>query len=331
MAHHGAGDDEARVALMRGAADAGFRAFDTAPLYGFGASERNLGRALKGRDDVLVLTKVGLTWGDTHGDVLFETPTHQVRKDSRPESVLREIDQSLERLGRDKIDLVQVHHPDVHVPIAETMSALLDARAAGKVGAIGVSNHTPAQMREAARALGDVRLFSAQDRYNLVYREAEAEELPVCRELGCAFLAFSPLAQGVLTGALMGGRRLDPSDWRSGDPKYREKNLRAIHAAMEASLRPAARRRGATLGQIALAWLIAERDVTSVIAGARTLEHATANLGAATVELDAAERAAIRGAFEALRIDDRVGRRERAKRLAGRGLAKLRKVLGRDA
>lgn len=328
MAHHGGGDDASREGLLRAAADAGYRAFDTAPLYGFGASEEVLGRALRGRDDLLVLTKVGLTWDGDHGDVLFATPTHTVRKDSRPESVLREIDLSLERLGR-RIDLIQVHHPDVHVPIAETMDALREARAAGKVGAIGVSNHSAAQMREAAAALGDVPLFSTQDQYNLLEREAEGEQLPACRALGCGFLCFSPLSQGLLAGSLLGGRRLTDDDWRSGAPKFREKNLARIHAAIESTMAPIARAHDASLAQVALAWLIAEPEVTSAIAGARTVAQAEANLGAAELRLGHDERVRLRRAFEAIRIDGSLGRREKAKRLAKRGLGKLRRLLDR--
>ncbi|MEZ4340125.1 MAG: aldo/keto reductase [Sandaracinaceae bacterium] len=330
MAHHGGGDDASREGLLRAAADAGYRAFDTAPLYGFGASEEVLGRALRGRDDVLVLSKVGLSWDGDHGDVLFATPTHTVRKDSRPESVLREIDLGLERLGRSRIDLIQVHHPDVHVPIAETMDALREAHAAGKVGAIGVSNYSAAQMREAATALGDVGLFSTQDQYNLLERDAEREQLPACRELGCGFLCFSPLSQGLLAGSLLRGRRLAEDDWRSAAPKHREKNLAAIHAALESTMAPIAEAHGATLAQIALAWLLAEPEVTSVIAGARTIAHAEANLAAAEPRLSDAERARLRRAFEAIHIDEGLGRRERARRLAKRGLGKLRRLLGRS-
>ena len=329
MAHHGAGDDKERTAVLRGAADAGFRAFDTAPLYGFGESERRLGRALEGHDDVLILTKVGLRWDGEHGDVLFASPTHTVRKDARPESVLREIDESLERLGRDRIDLVQIHHPDVHVPIAETIDALLEARREGKVRAIGVSNFSAAQAREAATALGEVPLTSMQDRYNLVYRDAERSKLPACRELGCLFLAFSPLAQGLLAGSMLGGRTLAADDWRAGDPKFFQKNLSAIHGAIERSMQPVARAHAATLSQVALAWLLAEPGVSSVIAGGRTIEHATKNLEAAALKLTSDERASIRRAFEAVHIVE-TRRRGRARRFAKRGLSKLKRILGRD-
>jgi len=329
MAHYGGDDPSRRVALMREAVQLGYRAFDTAPLYGFGESERRLGEALEG-SDAIVATKVGLRWDGAHGDVLFATPTHTVRKDSRPESVREEIEQSLERLRRDRIDLVQIHHPDRHVPIDETMGALLDARRAGKVGAIGCSNFSPRQMRAAHEALGDVGLFSTQNRYSLVHREVEHAELPTARELGCAFLAYSPLAQGLLAGRMLGGRTISSDDWRASTPKFSEKNLAAIHAALEASLRPAAERHDATLAQVALAWLLAEPGVTSVIAGARTVDHARANLGALDIALSDGERQRIRDAFEEVRIVERRGRRERLKRLASRGLRRLFRTMRRE-
>ncbi len=330
MAHHGAEDEERRVALMRAAVDAGYRAFDTAPLYGFGASERQLGRAIEGRDDVLVLSKVGLTWTGDHGDVLFSTATRTVRKDSRPTSVLAEIEQSLERLRRDRIDLVQLHHPDTHVPIDETVGALLDARAAGKIGAIGVSNFSPSELRAAAAALGDVPLFSAQDGYHLLERGAEQRTLPVCRQLGCAFLAFSPLAQGALARGPLERRRLADEDWRASDPKFAEVNRASISSAIRAGISPVAERHDASHAQVALAWLLAQPGVTSVIAGARTAAHLRANLGAADLELSVDELASMRRAFEALELADPRSTTERAKELAKRGLRGLRRLLDRS-
>ena len=326
MAHHGAGDDATRIALMQVAVDAGFSAFDTAPLYDFGASERRLGRALRGRDDVLVLSKVGLTWDDDHGDVLFATPSHTVRKDSRPASILREIDQSLERLGRDRIDVLHLHHPDTHVPIGETVDAVLEARGAGKVGEVGVSNFSPDQIRAAASALGDVPLFSVQDGYNLLERDAERVQLPVCRDLDCAFLAFSPLAQGVLAGKRRSG--LSEGDWRASDPKFSPDNRAAISTAIEIMKRVAASH-DASLSQTALAWLLAQPTVTSVIAGARTEAHVRANAGGATLALHPTDVAALSAAFDAVRLKDGRGTRGQARDLAKRGLRKLRGLFKR--
>ncbi|HHH30404.1 MAG TPA: aldo/keto reductase, partial [Polyangiaceae bacterium] len=302
MAHHGATTGEARVRTLRAAADLGYAAFDTAPLYGFGDSERCLGEALKPHPDAVVMSKVGLRWDADHGEILFATPERTVRKDSRPRSVLDEIDQSLERLGRDHIELVHLHHPDVHVPIGETMDALREALSAKKIGAIGVSNFSPEQLRAAAGALAPTPLFSVQDGYNLVERDAERQLLPMCAAADRAFLAFSPLAQGLLAGKLLDDPRIAEGDWRAHDPKFQPHNLRLIHDAIRTSLQPIARARGVSLAETALAWLLAEPGVTSVIAGARTLEHAESNLRAVRLSLTDTERAQLHRTFEAVKI-----------------------------
>lgn len=325
MAYDSGIDDEARIAVMRAALDAGITSFDTAPLYGFGRSERLLGRAIRGRrDEVRILTKVGLRWDDEHGDVLFATPERTVRKDGRPESIRREIDQSLERLGVETIDLIQVHHPDPTVPLRETMDALEEARLAGLVRAIGVSNHSPAEIREAARALGDTPLATVQEQYSLLDREVERSVLPTSRELGAGLLCYSPLAQGILAGKLLDGGRLADDDWRRHQPAFFPRNLEKIHGALRNVLTPIAEARGATLAQTALAWLLAQPGVTSVIAGARTEAHAKANFAAASITLSDDELGRARRAFEGIVLENSPGRRERAKAWAKRRLGKLR-------
>ena len=164
------GTNEERIELFIEAFESGFRAFDTAPLYDFGGAEKQLGRALDSipREKVLVLTKVGLGWdGDAHGDVLFEYADdsgnmRSVRKDSRPESILQEVDRSLDRLGLETLDLVQIHHPDRKVPLVESMGALLDLMHEGKLRHIGVSNFSPQEVNAAQEALGEVPLATVQ-------------------------------------------------------------------------------------------------------------------------------------------------------------------------
>lgn len=327
MANHGAGDDGQRVAVIQSALARGITSIDTAPLYDFGGSERLVGRAIAGQGEVQVLTKVGLRWDSDHGDVLFATPEVTVRRDSRPERVAEELDQSLERLGVPSVALVQVHHPDPHVPIGETMSALLDAHRAGKVDAIGVSNFSAEQTRAAARALGDVPLATAQDRYSLVYREAEAGAQVACRELGLGCLAYSPLAQGLLAGKLLDGGEMAEGDWRAGDPVFRPDNLRRIHDVMRSVMQPIATRHSGTLSQVALAWLLAQPVVTGVIAGARTEAHVAANAGAMQLALEHGEVRELRRAFEGLRLKTHGGKRAAASALARRGLGKLKRLL----
>lgn len=329
MANHGAGDEGQRVALIRAGLARGITSIDTAPLYDFGGSELTVGKAIAGHGEVQVLTKAGLRWDGDHGDVLFQTPERTVRRDSRPERIAEEVDRSLERLGVESVALVQLHHPDEHVPIDETMGALLDAHRAGKVGAIGVSNFSPEQMRGAARALGDVPLATAQDRYSLLCRDVESRVHPVCEELGAGALAYSPLAQGILAGKLLHGGRMAEGDWRAEDPLYRPANLRRIHAALRSTVQPMADARGVGLPEIALAWLLAQPTVAGVIAGARTEAHVEASAGAMALELERDEVSALRRTFEGLQLKLTPSKRAAASSLARRGLGKVKRLLRR--
>lgn len=278
-------------AVFEAARDAGVDAIDTAPLYGFGESERIVGGWVKRSGASLsVMTKVGLVWDapDAHGDVLFraEDPSGRpivVRRDSRPASVLAEIDRSRERLGLERLALVQVHHRDRSVPIDETMGALLDAWRQNKVAAIGVSNYDAADLETAARAVdrlsrGELRLSCTQGLYNLLSREAEADVLKVVRARSMGFLAFSPLAQGLLTGAMGPERVVD--DWRSHGPLFSIANRREIQSAIDRELAPLARRHGVSVSALSLAWVISREPVTAAIVGARTAEQLRSSLAA---------------------------------------------------
>lgn len=277
--------------VFAAAHEAGVDAIDTAPLYGFGASERIVGDWLKRSGARMsVLTKVGLVWDapDAHGDVLFQTKDERggdliVRRDSRPRSVLAEIERSRERLGLEVLPLVQVHHRDRRVPIDETMGALVDAWRAKKIGAIGVSNYDASDLETAARAVdrlsgGATRLSCTQGLYNLLSREAESDVLKVVRARSLGFLAFSPLAQGLLTGA-MGPERV-VTDWRAGTPLFSMTNRREIQAAIDRELAPLARRHGVSVSALALAWVISREPVTAAIVGARDATQLRGSLDA---------------------------------------------------
>lgn len=330
-------DDARRVAVMHAAIDAGVTAIDTAPLYGFGRSERVVGRAIAGlRRRPRVLTKVGLRWDcpSQHGDPLFVTQGDDgeqlvVRRDSRPESVLLEIERSLERLGVERLDLVQVHHRDHRVPIAETFAALRDAVRAGTVAQVGVSNFTGREMEEARAALKEVPLASLQSQLSLLARDVERDGLVASRRLGAGFLAYSPLAQGLLTGAF--GAERDVKDWRAGSPLFAPAVRERVQRAIDAKLAPIATRHGATTGQVALAWVLARPGVSAVIAGASSEAQAKQNAGAAALRLDAREITELEAEFApiqayAQRRAKLDGAAQRARRAAGRV---VRKVLGR--
>lgn len=321
-------DERRRIDTLHAAIDAGITSFDTAPLYDFGRGEELLGRALAGRRErVQILTKAGLRWDDPCGEVAFrfrdEAGREQaVRRNSRPDSIRLEVERSLARLRVDVLDLVQVHQFDPGTPIADTMGALADLRRAGKLRAIGVSNYSAAQTIEAQAALGAIPLAGNQVQYSLLERGPEGGVLPAAREARFGVLAYSPLAQGLLSGAFR-IESLPADDWRRQEPRFHPDNLRRIAAAVEAALVPVARAHGATVAQVALAWLLAQPGLTAVVAGASTVEQVRANAAAMTLTLHGDEREAIRAAFTSLQIDPYAGKGAgerawfRARRMAG--------------
>lgn len=304
----GGSDDELAVRAIQASIDAGANAIDTAPVYGFGRSERVVGRAIAGRRDaVMVMTKVGLRWDDERGEFYFQTvdedgKTLRVHRNLRPWSIAHEVEQSLKRLATDRIDLLQVHWPDPQVPIAETMGALLALRKAGKVRAIGVSNFAPRMLEEALYGLGDVPLASTQPRYSLVHRDVEKDVLPYCRKQGIGVIVYSPLEQGLLTGKVTSARSFATSDGRHKRPTFTPENRAKVNALLDSVVNPIALRRGATIAQVVLAWTLAQPGVTSVIAGARTSEQARENAGAGSLLLEPDELASIRKAFDSLSL-----------------------------
>jgi len=278
--HWGANTSEADVvAAIHAGLDAGMAWVDTAEVYGDGVSERIVGQALAGRDDVLVFTKVapdegsGLAAGQVRGA----------------------IDASLRRLGRDHVDLYQVHWPSDDVPIEETWGAMADLVAAGKARWIGVSNFDRALI-ERCQAIHPVA--SLQNEFSLLHRGDRDELLPWLAAQGIGYLAYSPLAAGRLTGALAHDHEFGDDDWRSGRGKYaswREEDGEwpfdpgpmAAAAALVDRMRPLAEQRGATVSQLALRWALEQTGVTAVIAGSRNPAHARANAAAGSLAVDA--------------------------------------------
>ncbi len=294
------------VALLRACVAEGLRAIDTAPLYGFGSSERAVGRLLaelRTDERPEVYTKVGLRWEDARGDVLFAARVGDrelvVRRDSRPESVIRDVETSCERLGLERLALVQVHHRDPHVPIAETMGALADLHRAGRVGAIGVSNFSPEDVVEAARALGPIPLASLQSSLSLLELGARPS-LEAAQTVGAGFLAYSPLGQGLLTGAHGPDRTYPPSDWRAGMPLFSTRSRGLVAQALAEVVDPIAQSHDATRGQIALAWVLHQPGVTAAIAGASSAAQAGQNVRAATIGLSSEELGTLERAFAPL-------------------------------
>ena len=298
----GGTDDAEAVTAIRAAVDAGINTIDTAPMYGFGHSEEVVGKALKGiRDKVIVATKCGLRWNRTDGDFHFvaqdeQNRSHQIYKVLKPDSIIEECELSLKRLNVDVIDLYQCHWPDTTTPIADTMGALMKLKEQGKIRAIGVSNFTPAMMRE---CLNTAPLASDQPKYSLLAREIEADVLPFCRENNIGVIVYSPLAQGLLTGKVTMDRQFAPGDLRVNTPWFQPQNRQRVLDAL-GRIRPIADAHRATLGQVAINWVINTPGVTSAIVGARNAAQVRENVHAAEFRLSEEEQSFIRSTFESL-------------------------------
>ena len=274
-------DADATARVVHAALDAGVTFFDTADTYGGTRSEEYLGRALgRRRDQVVIATKFGWRIDDQ-------------RHGARPEYVRRAAEDSLRRLGTDRIDLYQLHRPDPTVPIADTLGALDELVQAGKVREIGCSNFSVEQIREAEAAVrpGAARFVSVQNEYSLLHREPERSVLPECERLGLAFLPYFPLANGLLTGKYRQGQPA-PAGSRIASGTHTEVLTELNLSLVEALIR-FAESRGHTLLELAFSWLLTRPVVASVIAGATKPEQVRANAAAAGWALSDAERAEV--------------------------------------
>lgn len=264
-------EDEASIHAIRAAFDAGMTTVDTAAVYGEGHSERIVARALADvRQQVVYATKV-------------------FANHLKYDQVLEACDRSLKNLQTDYIDLYQIHWPagsfnSDFVPIAETMAALNTLKERGKIRAIGVSNFSRAQLVEASQY---GRIDSLQPPYSLFWRSVETDALPYCLEQEITILAYSPLAQGLLTGKFAPDHQFAEGDHRAKNRLFQGETFKKAQAAL-AQLRPIAERHQCSLAQLSLAWLIAQPQV-SAIAGARSAEQAIANAKAVGVKLTSEE------------------------------------------
>ncbi|MGI5212012.1 aldo/keto reductase [Plantactinospora sp. CA-290183] len=264
-------------AVVDAALEAGITLFDTADIYGepHGASEEQLGAALRGRrDDVVLATKFGMDMSGMNG------PDHGARGARR--YVARAVEASLRRLGTDHIDLYQLHQPDPGTPIEETLSALDDLVRAGKVRYLGNSNFAGWQIADAAwtaRTRGWAPFVSAQNQYSLLHRDAETEVVPAARRFGLGVLPYFPLANGLLTGKYQRGATPPQGSRLAGGGRYAQRLAAAPWDRIEAIERYAAER-GLGMLDVAIGGLAAQPAVTSVIAGATTPEQVRANANA---------------------------------------------------
>jgi aryl-alcohol dehydrogenase-like predicted oxidoreductase len=266
--------DQHAIEAIRAALDAGVNWIDTAEVYGDGHSEEVVGRAVAGSADALVATKVA---PDDEGTGF------------RPEQVAEACRKSLKRLGRDRIDLYQLHWPDVSgTPVEDTWGAMAELQDEGLVRAIGVSNYDRAEI-ERCEAIRHVDSLQAQ--LSMLHL-ANADLIRWCGENDIGVVTYGPLAYGLLTGAITKETTFDPSDFRSGVDEWDYWQMMFAPGKIERSLavveamRPIADRLGITIAQLALAWNVAQPGVTAAIAGSRDPGHARSNGGAGDVELD---------------------------------------------
>src|SRR6202521_1947354 len=276
-------DDDQSIAAMNRALELGVNWIDTAAIYGLGHSEEVVGRLLKqrkGADRPYVFTKCGLVWD-------AKDPMKPPRRVLTPESIRREGEASLRRVGVERIDLYQFHRPDedTGTPPEESWRMMVQLQTEGKVRAIGVSNFDVSLLRK-IEAVHHVD--SLQPPFSLIKREAAAAEIPWCRANRTGVIVYSPMQSGILTDSFSAERvkKMAPDDWRPRSPNFQTPKLER-NLALRDALIPIARRHNTTVSSVAIAWTLAWPGVTGAIVGARSADQVNGWIGAATLTLAA--------------------------------------------
>lgn len=285
---YGPEDEQAGTAAIRRAYDMGVTFFDTAEVYGWGANEKVVGRAVAGfRDEVVIATKFGHT-----------APDYAL--DSRPQHIRHVVDNSLRHLGVEHIDVLYQHHLDPAVPIEDVAGTVGELVRAGKVRYLGLCEVGPETLRK-AHAVHPVSVL--QSEYSLFERDAEAL-FPTLAQLGIGFVPYSPLGRGFLTGTVKPAGQYEGDDWRNADPRWQpgnfERNKQVVHQLTEL-----AAAKEVTTAQIALAWILAQGEHIVPIPGTRSARRAEENIRAAGITLSDRDLADIRGILPAGGFGDR--------------------------
>ena len=288
---YGPADEAESFRVLRRYIELGGNFFDTAEVYGPYANEELLGRFLRElpRESVVLATKFGFKF------------VNGVRSgvDSSPENVRRACDGSLSRLGIDHIDLYYQHRVDPNVPIEETVGALKELVAAGKIRSIGLSEAHPETIRRAAKVHP---IAALQSEYSLWTRDVETNEvLATCRELGIALVPYSPLGRGFLTGAIQKPSDLDPSDWRLTNPRFAQEVFETNLKLAEA-VKKLAGNKNCTPAQFALAWVLAQGNDMIPIPGTKRIKYLEDNMGAVAVQLTETDLKETNETFGALKV-----------------------------
>lgn len=277
-------DDNKSIATMRHAIELGINWIDRAAVYGLGHSEEVVGRLLRELPESqrpFVFTKCGLV-GDERN------PHAEPRRILRPESIRKECEASLRRLGVERIDLYQFHWPDeIGTPVDDSWAEMARLLEEDKVRMAGVSNFDVSLLERCEAIL---HVDSLQPPFSLIHRDAAAREIPWCAQHGTGVICYSPMESGLLTDSFTAEKvsKLAPDDWRRRAPQFREPNL-SRNLALRGALRPIAKRYSTTVSAVAVAWVIAWPGVTGAIVGARSPEQVDGWIGAATVKLTATD------------------------------------------
>nr|WP_068889416.1 aldo/keto reductase [Pedobacter panaciterrae] len=285
----GGNEKQDSIDAVHASLDHGVTSLDTAPFYGFGLSEELIGQAIKGKDrtKIQLLSKFGLVWDGSNngkGEFFFDANDNgkniPVYKYTAKANIIKEVEESLKRLGTDYLDLLQLHWPDATTPISETMEALESLIEQGKIRAAGVSNYSLDQLKEAEES---IHLASNQLSYSMLNRGIEKDIIPYTVAHNIGIIAYSPLERGLLTGKYFKDATLKSDDHRNGyfgqfDPEKVKSFLRAIE--------PLAISKNASLSQLVLKWTTLQPGITIVLAGARNANQAADNAKAINISLN---------------------------------------------
>jgi len=264
-------DDKESIKAIHRGLDLGINWIDTAAVYGLGHSEEVVAQALRGiRNEIFVATKCGMVWNERG----------EVTKNLKPSSIRKEVEDSLRRLQTEYIDLYQFHWPDSRTPVEESWSTMAELKREGKVRNIGVCNFSVADL-ERCRPIAPIQ--SLQPPYNMVRREVEKDLLACCRTHDIGVVAYSPMASGLLTGKF-DFERLARDDWRRNDKRFNEEGRAKVTKLLE-QLQPIALQNKISLGELAVAWVLRNDNITSAIVGARKTWQIEEVVGAANIQL----------------------------------------------
>ncbi|PWL32278.1 aldo/keto reductase [uncultured Roseivirga sp.] len=300
-----AGNEEKdSINAIHAAIDNGISTLDTAPFYGLGRSEELIGKAIadKRREDIQILNKFGLVWDGSNngkGDYFFDTEdngkNYSIYKFASKENVVKEVEESLKRLGTDYIDLLQLHWPDSTTPISETMEAMERLLEQGKIRAAGVCNYSVDQLKEAGETL---KLSSNQVSYSMLQRSIEADLVPFAQANDMSLIAYSPMERGLLTGKYFKDGKLEEADHRNG--YFKQFDLERIEKVLN-ELLVIADSYNASLAQLVLNWTMNQPGITVTLAGARNEKQVASNAAAMNLSISDADMASINQHLESLK------------------------------